>query len=114
VKRKVKEDERRARVRAAIGEAIDGPVMEDAALLAAESDIMGSPEEEVVEPESEGLTEDEVEDMERMMEKAEGKKIPEERVGTQRFVRFADILPPTPPRGAFDVQRIKDSAYFFS
>lgn len=34
--------------------------------------------------------------------------------GSQRFVRFSDVLPPTPPRGQFDVQRIRDSQYFFS
>lgn len=30
------------------------------------------------------------------------------------FVRFRDVLPPPPPRGEFDVNRIKDSQYFFS
>ena len=37
-----------------------------------------------------------------------------EQVGSHRFVKFKDILPPCPPRGVFDVRRIKDSAYFFS
>ena len=37
-----------------------------------------------------------------------------EQVGTHKFVKFADVLPPAPPRGVFDVQRIRDSAYFFS
>jgi DNA-directed RNA polymerase len=40
--------------------------------------------------------------------------IPIHTVGNQRFVRFSDVLPPTPPRGQFDVQRIRDSQYFFS
>lgn len=37
-----------------------------------------------------------------------------EKIGTHKFVKFADVLPPAPPRGVFDVQRIRDSAYFFS
>lgn len=37
-----------------------------------------------------------------------------EQVGSHKFVKFADVLPPAPPRGVFDVQRIRDSAYFFS
>lgn len=37
-----------------------------------------------------------------------------EQVGTHKFVKFADVLPPAPPRGVFDVQRIRESAYFFS
>lgn len=31
-----------------------------------------------------------------------------------RFIKLSALLPPTPPRGQFDVQRIRDSAYFFS
>jgi DNA-directed RNA polymerase len=30
------------------------------------------------------------------------------------FVRFADVLPPCPPKGEFDVNRIRLSPYFFS
>jgi DNA-directed RNA polymerase len=30
------------------------------------------------------------------------------------FVRFADILPPCPPKGEFDVNKIRLSPYFFS
>lgn len=41
-------------------------------------------------------------------------EVPEEVIERQRFVKFKDVLPPCPPRGAFDVSRIKDSAYFFS
>jgi DNA-directed RNA polymerase len=40
--------------------------------------------------------------------------LPEERIENQRFVKFADVLPPCPPRGGFDVNRIRDSVYFFS
>lgn len=31
-----------------------------------------------------------------------------------KFVRVRDILPRPPPRGVFDVEKIRDSAYFFS
>ncbi|BEJ13301.1 hypothetical protein CspHIS471_0304750 [Cutaneotrichosporon sp. HIS471] len=31
-----------------------------------------------------------------------------------RFVKLRALLPPTPPRGQFDVERIRESAYFFS
>lgn len=30
------------------------------------------------------------------------------------FVRFADVLPPCPPKGEFDVNKIRLSPYFFS
>ena len=36
------------------------------------------------------------------------------KIGSQRFVRLRDVLPSAPKRGLFDVNRIKDSAYFFS
>ncbi|KAK4701543.1 hypothetical protein P7C70_g4683, partial [Phenoliferia sp. Uapishka_3] len=31
-----------------------------------------------------------------------------------KFVKLADILPPVPPRGNFDLNKIRDSLYFFS
>ena len=40
--------------------------------------------------------------------------LPEEVISNQRFVKFKDVIPPCPPRGAFDVKRVSDSAYFFS
>lgn len=40
--------------------------------------------------------------------------ISEEVINNQRFVKFKDVIPPCPPRGAFDVTRVQDSAYFFS
>jgi DNA-directed RNA polymerase len=40
--------------------------------------------------------------------------IEEEHINGQRFVKLKDLLPPCPPRGVFDVTRIRDSAYFFS
>ena len=35
-------------------------------------------------------------------------------VVSSKFVALADILPPVPPKGEFDLQRIRDSLYFFS
>ncbi|WVN88677.1 uncharacterized protein L203_103890 [Cryptococcus depauperatus CBS 7841] len=32
----------------------------------------------------------------------------------QAWVKFSDVLPPCPPRGIFQVGRVKESAYFFS
>lgn len=43
-----------------------------------------------------------------------GKRYPVEKIGGQTFLRFGDLLPPCPPRGSFDVNRIKLSPYFFS
>ncbi|OWT39669.1 DNA-directed RNA polymerase, mitochondrial [Cryptococcus neoformans] len=36
------------------------------------------------------------------------------RAGKQNWVKFRDVLPPCPPRGVFEVRRVKQSAYFFS
>lgn len=36
------------------------------------------------------------------------------RAGKQHWVRFRDVLPPCPPRGIFEVRRVKQSTYFFS
>lgn len=55
------------------------------------------------------LTEDELAALSSKSTKLNG-----ETISGQKFVRFADVLPPTPPRGEFDVNRIRDSAYFFS
>lgn len=41
-------------------------------------------------------------------------EVEQEQVGSHKFVTFKDVIPPCPPRGMFDVRRIKDSAYFFS
>ncbi|KAK6904008.1 hypothetical protein I203_107520 [Kwoniella mangroviensis CBS 8507] len=37
-----------------------------------------------------------------------------EKIGKTTWVRFGDVLPPCPPRGVFDVDRVRESAYFFS
>ncbi|KAK8846742.1 hypothetical protein IAR55_005829 [Kwoniella newhampshirensis] len=37
-----------------------------------------------------------------------------EKIGKQNWVKFADVLPPCPPRGIFQVDKVRDSAYFFS
>ena len=36
------------------------------------------------------------------------------KVNKQKFVRFKDVLPLTPERGMFEVDRVRESAYFFS
>ncbi|WVQ76764.1 hypothetical protein IAR50_006438 [Cryptococcus sp. DSM 104548] len=41
-------------------------------------------------------------------------EIPTMKMGGQAWVRFKDVLPPCPPRGIFQVQKVKESAYFFS
>ncbi|KZT54741.1 DNA/RNA polymerase [Calocera cornea HHB12733] len=38
----------------------------------------------------------------------------DDKVVPTRFVNLIDILPPLPPKGKFDIQKIKDSLYFFS
>lgn len=38
----------------------------------------------------------------------------ETQLGSVKFMKLRDALPPCPPRGMFDVERIRDSAYFFS
>ncbi|TXT11160.1 hypothetical protein VHUM_01911 [Vanrija humicola] len=58
---------------------------------------------------------------EKVLEGSEGIDVSEIKDGVevitlngQRFVRFRDILPRPPPRGVFDVEKIRESAYFFS
>lgn len=54
-------------------------------------------------------------DLASLRKKRDGKAaLPEEVIQNQRFVKFKDVIPPCPPRGAFDVTRVQDSAYFFS
>lgn len=43
-----------------------------------------------------------------------GKQVQCENINGQAFVKLIDIIPPCPPRGEFDVNRIKQSPYFFS
>ena len=52
-------------------------------------------------------------DLDDLAEKA-GTPLEEIKLGNQRFVRLVDVLPPCPARGSFDVERIRDSLYFFS
>ncbi|WRT65024.1 uncharacterized protein IL334_001965 [Kwoniella shivajii] len=37
-----------------------------------------------------------------------------EKIGKTNWVKFGDVLPPCPPRGVFNVDRVRESAYFFS
>ena len=89
----------------------------DAALASAEASVMGPTSDEggVVESDDDvGLSEDDLDLVAKMVEERDGAEVPVERIGAHKFVKFADILPPTPPRGMFDVSRVVDSAYFFS
>lgn len=43
-----------------------------------------------------------------------GKELPEIVVAGQRFVRLRDLIPDAPPRGQFNVERVRGSQYFFS
>ncbi|WWC67681.1 uncharacterized protein I206_101593 [Kwoniella pini CBS 10737] len=42
------------------------------------------------------------------------KKLNTEKIGKTNWVKFEDVLPPCPPRGIFNVDRVRESAYFFS
>nr|XP_018265754.1 DNA-directed RNA polymerase, mitochondrial [Kwoniella dejecticola CBS 10117]OBR87912.1 DNA-directed RNA polymerase, mitochondrial [Kwoniella dejecticola CBS 10117] len=41
-------------------------------------------------------------------------KLRTEKIGKTNWVKFEDVLPPCPPRGVFNVDRVRESAYFFS
>jgi DNA-directed RNA polymerase len=69
--------------------------------------------EEVAESTESAAIELSADDVEALA-KQNNSEVEQELVGTHRFVKFKDVLPPCPPRGVFDVRRIKDSAYFFS
>jgi DNA-directed RNA polymerase len=58
-------------------------------------------------------TENETDDVEMSIAEI-GDEIELKTLAGQKFVRFRDVLPPTPPRGQFDVERIRESQYFFS
>lgn len=81
-----------------------------------EDDLEDNPDAELDmtssnEPSSLGLTNDDLAELARRNHLS---GVDEERINNQRFVKFKDLLPPCPPRGVFDVQRIRESAYFFS
>lgn len=69
--------------------------------------------EEVAEATESASIELSAEDVEALA-KQNHSEVEQELIGSHRFVKFRDVLPPCPPRGVFDVRRIKDSAYFFS
>ena len=131
--RQAKEVERRAKVRAVMneGEFVEEDSPEPAepmtsSLINAEIEVMGEDPAIVDEAEAEaettsnepaGLSADEITklrgvDPKKSPEGLEGLKIHE--LNGFRFVQVKDLLPPTPPKGSFDVQKIRDSLYFFS
>ena len=117
VARKEKEEERRSKVRAALGDEVDADV-NIANLIQAEAAVLGesrTPEDLGAVPdaaEPEGLSEGEFEEL--VKKTRGGLDVPVEKIGAFKFVRLKDVIPPCPPRGQFDVERIRDSAYFFS
>lgn len=52
-------------------------------------------------------------DLERVAQISD-EPLPSELIAGQSWSKISDVLPPCPPRGMFDVERIRDSAYFFS
>jgi DNA-directed RNA polymerase len=98
-RRREKEATRQSEIAALTGSA------SEAAFPSGDSDMTESTESAAVE-----LTPDDVE----ALAKQNNVDLKEEVIGTHRFVKFRDVLPPCPPRGVFDVKRIKDSTYFFS
>ena len=136
--RQAKEVERRRKVRAVMNE---GDLAEDdssssdlnpaepitANLVNAEIEVMGEDPSISDEPDADletistsnepaGISADEITKL-----RGSDKKSPEGLEGLEihelngyRFVQVKDLLPPTPPKGSFDVQKIRDSLYFFS
>lgn len=89
---------------------IDTNITADAQALNPDSDGELEAAAEAKEPASLELSSDDVDALARQADAS----VEQERVGLHKFVVFKDVLPPCPPRGQFDVRRIKDSAYFFS
>jgi DNA-directed RNA polymerase len=137
--RQAKEIERRKKVRAAMNEGefadddtsssnLDTADPTTINLVNAEIEVMGEEPSIADEPDSDldsisasnepaGLSADEI----TKLRGSDSKKSPEGLEGLEihelngyRFVQVKDLLPPTPPRGSFDVQKIRDSLYFFS
>jgi DNA-directed RNA polymerase len=45
---------------------------------------------------------------------AEGEPVVPEVVDGKKFVKLSDVLPACPPRGEFDINKIRNAPYFFS
>jgi DNA-directed RNA polymerase len=50
----------------------------------------------------------------RDLKDEQGNQILPEIIGGKKFLKLSDVLPPAPPRGEFDVNKIRLSPYFFS
>lgn len=123
--KRTKDMERRSKVAALLGEAIDSPIV-TAAVEGENPDVETALSESVDAEEGEEDTTPKKRVTDKStnlalsasdlatLQKARGEEVPQEQLDDQKFVRFKDILPPAPARGSFDVSRIKDSAYFFS
>lgn len=75
---------------------------EEVAAAEADPEAALEAEEEDLKPGEEGVNASEVDGA------------PTIKINGREFVRFLDCIPPTPPRGEFDVQKIRQSKYFFS
>lgn len=87
----------------------------DEAILNAEVDLIASTPEQVEAKAAEALclSADKVIEMSGKSS-MDGEEADTFRAGKQHWVKFKDVLPPCPPRGVFEVRRVKQSAYFFS
>jgi DNA-directed RNA polymerase len=110
-----KEQARRERFRAVLGAEqapdVDAAADSTEALLAEASvDVMGAEPGLTSDSEAEPdiLSVDDIQDL------VGGDKLNIFKVGTQSFIKVKDLLPPKPVRGNFDVQKIRNSSYFFS
>lgn len=126
IRRRAKEDERSKQIRTALGEDLDEKAIDAVTSLTAESiteeDSPFAPAiDDVLDTENvesgstlgpAGLIEDDLRDLVKQQQSQTTYN--EEKIGRHRFVRLRDVLPPAPVRGDFDVNRIRDSAYFFS
>ena len=117
-KRKLREEQRRTQIRAALergGESADASVNEVAAIIETETrsgDVETDKFEEETDTDIESVAVS-IDDI-KSSRKSSVEPMEEIEIGGQKFVRLQDLLPPCPPRGMFDVERIRESVYFFS
>ncbi|CAL1697785.1 unnamed protein product [Somion occarium] len=91
---------------------LDEQAVEDLRLKAGGLPIEEEPEE--VE-EDQGEEEDEEEKPKKKKAKRGGKRVVSSELNLDdKFVNLTDLLPPVPKKGIFDVDRVKNSLYFFS
>jgi len=113
-KRRVKEEQRRGQIRLALGGEVDDATMHQVAAIAASEAQRGEATDQFEEnPNLVGITTEDVDALVEAKNETQGVSSDTLRVGG-RFMKLEDAFPPCPPRGMFDVERIRDSTYFFS